>query len=80
MKRIVWLAVLVIAIGAYVGYGQMTNGAGKKPEPGRREGRPPVPVTVVAAVQKIMCAGRGGRHRRALFHRFDPLAGDRRDH
>jgi membrane fusion protein, multidrug efflux system len=54
MKRIVWLAVLVIAIGAYVGYGQMTNGAGKKPEPGRREGRPPVPVTVVAAVQKIM--------------------------
>jgi multidrug efflux system membrane fusion protein len=54
MKRIVWLAVLVIAIGAYVGYGQMTNGACKKPEPGRREGRPPVPVTVVAAVQKIM--------------------------
>jgi len=54
MKRLVWLAVLVIAIGAYVGYGQMTNGAGKKPEPGRRESRPPVPVTVVAAVQKTM--------------------------
>ena len=54
MKRLAWVAVLVIAIGAYVGYGQMTNGAGKKPEPGRREGRPPVPVTVVTAVQKVM--------------------------
>ena len=55
MKRIGWLAALVIAIGiAYVGYGQITSGAGKKPEPGRREGRPAVPVTVVTAVQKIM--------------------------
>ncbi|HTM08795.1 MAG TPA: efflux RND transporter periplasmic adaptor subunit [Verrucomicrobiae bacterium] len=53
MKRLVWLAVLVIAIGFYVGYGQMTTAA-KKPEPGRRESRPAVPVTVVAAVQKIM--------------------------
>lgn len=54
MKRLGWLAALVIAIGiAYVGYGQII-GAGKKPEPGRREGRPPVPVTVVTAVQKIM--------------------------
>lgn len=54
MKRIGWATALVIAIGAaYVGYGQIT-GAAKKPEPGRREGRPPVPVTVVAAVQKTM--------------------------
>jgi membrane fusion protein, multidrug efflux system len=55
MKRIGWVTALVIAIGAaYVGYGQITNSAAKKPEPGRREGRPPVPVTVVAAVQKTM--------------------------
>ncbi|HKA31752.1 MAG TPA: efflux RND transporter periplasmic adaptor subunit [Candidatus Binatia bacterium] len=53
MKRLIWLAVLVIAIGAYVGYGQMSSGA-KKPEPGRRENRPAIPVTVVAAVQKTM--------------------------
>ncbi|HEY1373778.1 MAG TPA: efflux RND transporter periplasmic adaptor subunit [Candidatus Binatia bacterium] len=54
MKRLVWLAVLVIAIGAYVGYGQMSSGA-KKPEPGRsRDSRPAIPVTVVAAVQKSM--------------------------
>ncbi len=53
MKRLVWLAVLLIAIGAYVGYGQITSGA-KKPEPGRRENRPAIPVTVVAAVQKTM--------------------------
>jgi membrane fusion protein, multidrug efflux system len=55
MKRIGWLAALVIAIGiAYVGYGQISSGAGKKPEPGRRENRPAIPVTVVAAVQKSM--------------------------
>src|SRR5262249_12193100 len=53
MKRLICLAVLVIAIGAYVGYGQMSSGA-KKPEPGRRENRPAIPVTVVAAVQKTM--------------------------
>jgi multidrug efflux system membrane fusion protein len=54
MKRII-LALILIAIGVYLGYGQMTSSAGKKPEPGRRgEGRPPVPVTVVAAVQKTM--------------------------
>jgi membrane fusion protein, multidrug efflux system len=56
MKRIGWLAALVIAIGiAYVGYGQISSGAGKKPEPGRnRDSRPAVPVTVVSAVQKSM--------------------------
>src|ERR1051325_5610857 len=55
MKRIGWLAALVIAIGiAYVAYAQTTSGAGRKPEQGRREGRPAVPVTVVTAVQKIM--------------------------
>ena len=54
MKRFIWLAILLIAIGAYIGYDQMSSGAGKKPEAGRREGRPPVPVTVVAAVEKTM--------------------------
>ena len=55
MKRII-LALILIAIGVYLGYGQMTSSAGKKPEAGtgRREARPPVPVTVVAAVQKTM--------------------------
>ena len=54
MKRIGWVAALVITIAAvYVGYGQIT-GAAKKPEPGRREGRPAIPVTVVPAVQKTM--------------------------
>jgi multidrug efflux system membrane fusion protein len=55
MKRIGWLAALVIAIGiAYVGYGQISSGAGKKPESGRSQSRPAVPVTVVTAVQKSM--------------------------
>ncbi len=57
MKRYLFLAAILIAIGAYVGYGQMTSGAGKKPEAaggsGRRsEGRPAVPVLVASAVQK----------------------------
>ena len=53
MKRYVWLAVILIVVGAYVGYGQMTSGTGKKPETGRRsEGRPAVPVMVAAVSQK----------------------------
>ena len=53
MKRYVWLAVILIVVGAYVGYGQMTSSTGKKPETGRRsEGRPAVPVMVAAVSQK----------------------------
>ena len=55
MKRYLLLAIILIAIGAYVGYGQMTSGAGKKPEAasGRRaEGRAAVPVMVASVVQK----------------------------
>lgn len=56
MKRYLLLAAILIAIGAYVGYGQMTSGAGKKPEAagGRRSGgdRAAVPVMVASVVQK----------------------------
>jgi membrane fusion protein, multidrug efflux system len=55
MKRYAWLAVILIAVGAYVVYGQMASGTGKKPEAGRRsEGRAAVPVTVASVVQKNM--------------------------
>src|SRR3954465_11438277 len=55
MKRFLWLALLLIAVGGYVGYGRMSAGAGKKPEAGRRaEGRPAVPVKVASVVQKAV--------------------------
>lgn len=55
MKRYAWLAVILVAVGAYVVYGQMASGTGKKPEAGRRsEGRAAVPVTVASVVQKNM--------------------------
>jgi multidrug efflux system membrane fusion protein len=55
MKRYAWLAVILIAVAAVVGYGQMTSGTGKKPESGRRsEGRAAVPVVVASVVQKNM--------------------------
>jgi multidrug efflux system membrane fusion protein len=59
MKRYVWLAVILIAVAAVVGYGQLTSGTGKKPETerrsgGRSEGRQAVPVTVALVSQKNM--------------------------
>ena len=51
MKRLVWLAVILVAVGAVVGYGQLTSG--KKPEK-KSEGRPAVPVVVAGVVQKNM--------------------------
>jgi multidrug efflux system membrane fusion protein len=55
MKRYGWLAVTVVAVGAIVGYGQLTSGTGKKPESGRRsEGRAAVPVMVASVSQKNM--------------------------
>ena len=51
MKRYAWLAVALIAVGAVVGYGQLTSV--KKPEK-KSEGRPAVPVTVAAVIQKNM--------------------------
>jgi multidrug efflux system membrane fusion protein len=55
MKRYVWLAVILIAVAAVVGYGQLTSGTGKKPESGRSsEGRAAVPVVVASVVQKNM--------------------------
>lgn len=53
MKRYLWLAVILIAVGAVVGYGQLTSGIGKKPER-RSEARPAVPVRVASVVQKDM--------------------------
>ena len=55
MKRYAWLAVILIAVAAIVGYGQLTSGTGKKPEAGRRsEGRAAVPVMVASVTQKNM--------------------------
>ncbi|HEY3305147.1 MAG TPA: efflux RND transporter periplasmic adaptor subunit [Candidatus Binatia bacterium] len=60
MKRYAWLAVILIAVAAVVGYGQLTSGTGKKPESERRsggrgsEGRQSVPVTVALVSQKNM--------------------------
>ena len=55
MKRYAWLAVILIAVAAVVGYGQLTSGTGKKPESGgRSEGRAAVPVVVASVVQKNM--------------------------
>jgi multidrug efflux system membrane fusion protein len=55
MKRYVWLGLFLIVIGAYVGYGQMNGGSGKKPETGGRSGgRQAVPVVVASVVQKNM--------------------------
>jgi len=55
MKRYGWLAAILIVVGAYVVYGQMTSGTGKKPETGRGSGgRPAVPVIVARVSQKNM--------------------------
>jgi membrane fusion protein, multidrug efflux system len=55
MKRYGWAAATVVAVGAIVGYGQLTTGTGKKPETSRRsEGRAAVPVMVASVSQKNM--------------------------
>ena len=55
MRRYGWLAAILIVVGAYVVYGQMTSGTGKKPETGRgSEGRAAVPVIVARVSQKNM--------------------------
>src|SRR5688500_1321300 len=59
MKRYAWLALFLIVVVAYLGYGQMSSGTGKKPESGTRsggrsEGRQAVPVTVALVSQKNM--------------------------
>jgi multidrug efflux system membrane fusion protein len=55
MRRYGWLAAILTVVGAYVVYGQMTSGTGKKPETGRgSEGRAAVPVIVARVSQKNM--------------------------
>jgi multidrug efflux system membrane fusion protein len=55
MRRYGWLAAILIVVGAYVVYGQMTSGTGKKPETGRESGgRAAVPVIVARVSQKNM--------------------------
>jgi len=55
MRRYGWLAAILTVVGAYVVYGQMTSGTGKKPEMGRgSEGRAAVPVIVARVSQKNM--------------------------
>ena len=50
MKRYLWLAAIILVVGAVVGYGQLTSGIGKKPEARQQA----VPVTVASVIQKNM--------------------------
>lgn len=51
MNRYLWIAVILVFAGAFVGYKQISLGLGKKPERGS-ERRQTVPVTVASVIQK----------------------------
>ncbi len=51
MNRYLWVAVILVFAGAFIGYKQISLGLGKKPER-RSERRQAVPVTVASVIQK----------------------------